>query len=56
MADALAELEVVPLDRAVLCVNCESITAAVCEGCPVCGSPSLMLLARVLEEKEEEEQ
>ena len=36
------------LSRAVLCVQCESVSDCNKESCPVCGSASLMNLARVL--------
>lgn len=41
-------LETVPLENAVFCVNCEMISNSTHDICPVCGSPSLVGLFRVL--------
>lgn len=43
-----ADLSAVPLQTAVLCVNCECVTGGRKDRCPVCGSPSLLSLARVI--------
>lgn len=42
------ELKVVPLQDAVLCVDCEAISNSPQETCLVCGSRSLVSLSRVL--------
>lgn len=44
--------DVVPLERAQLCLDCESITAAEHGQCECCGSRSLLGLARVLNREE----
>jgi hypothetical protein len=38
----------IPLSRAFLCVNCEQVSEAKHEACPVCGSVTLLSLARIL--------
>ncbi len=38
----------VPLASAVFCGNCETVTSSPHETCPVCGSPSLVNLVRIL--------
>jgi hypothetical protein len=43
-----ADLDAVPLHRAVLCINCECITNGLSDECLVCGSHSLFNLARLL--------
>ena len=43
---------IVPLRKAVLCVDCEHVSAATGERCPRCGSPSLLSLARILNRRE----
>ena len=40
--------ETVPLQNAVLCVDCESVSTSPCDTCPVCSSHSLLSLARML--------
>ena len=42
------DLEFVPLQNAMLCVDCESVTGTPHDTCPVCGSHSLLGLARLL--------
>ena len=42
------DAEVLPLLSAVLCVDCESVTNSRGDECPVCGSRSLLSLARTL--------
>lgn len=37
-----------PLSCAVLCVDCERITISYKDGCPVCGSRSLLSMAQIL--------
>lgn len=37
----------VPLDRAVLCTNCETISVT-CNYCPACGSVAVLNLAQIL--------
>ena len=39
----------IPLQQAVLCANCEVISDSKNGHCVVCGSPSLLNLARVLD-------
>jgi len=39
----------IPLQQAVLCANCEVVSDSKNGCCVVCGSPSLLNLARVLE-------
>ena len=43
-----ADLGAVSLHNAVLCVNCECVTNALSDECIVCGSRSLISLARML--------
>jgi hypothetical protein len=38
----------VPLQSAVLCVDCESVTDSRFDECPVCGSRSLLSISRIL--------
>lgn len=38
-------LQVIPLSRAVLCIDCDAVSNATGERCPACGSPSLNLLS-----------
>jgi hypothetical protein len=40
--------EAVPLQSAVLCIDCESVSDSRCDECPVCGSRSVLSLARLL--------
>jgi hypothetical protein len=40
--------ETVPLQSAVLCVDCELVTTSRCDVCPVCGSHSLLGLAAMI--------
>jgi hypothetical protein len=40
--------ETVPLQNAVLCVDCELVTASRCDECPVCGGRSLLGLAALM--------
>ncbi len=42
------DFDTIPLNEAVLCVDCEVITASASDTCPVCGSRSLLCLSRVL--------
>ena len=44
-----APVESIPLAQAVLCVNCEVITAAKNGHCPVCESVMLLNLANILD-------
>lgn len=46
-------LNLVPLQNAVLCANCEVVSDSRNGHCMVCGSPSLMNLSRVLSGSEE---
>jgi hypothetical protein len=39
----------IPLQQAVLCANCEVVSDSTNGHCVVCGSPSLLNLARVLD-------
>ena len=41
-------LNLVPLQNAVLCANCEVVSDSRNGHCIVCGSPSLMSLSRIL--------
>lgn len=41
-------LDIVPLENAVLCAECEVISASISDNCPACGSRSLLCLSRVL--------
>jgi hypothetical protein len=40
--------ETVPLQNAVLCVDCELVTSSHCDQCPVCGGHSLLDLAGMI--------
>jgi hypothetical protein len=42
------ELSTVPLQRAVFCVDCETVSNSQHDVCTVCGSPSLISLVRLL--------
>ena len=42
------DAEVIPLQRAVLCVDCESVSNGRFDECPVCRSRSLLNIARML--------
>ncbi len=42
------EFDTIPLNEAVLCADCEVITASTSDTCSVCGSRSLLCLSRVL--------
>jgi hypothetical protein len=42
------DIDTVPLHNAVLCVDCESVSASRHDECPVCGGHSLLVLARLL--------
>jgi hypothetical protein len=42
------DLNTVPLENAVFCVNCEMISNSMHDVCTVCGSPSLVGLFRIL--------
>lgn len=42
------DLNTVPLENAVFCVNCEMISNSTHDVCTVCGSPSLVGLFRIL--------
>jgi hypothetical protein len=44
-----AEAGAVPLLTAVLCVNCECVTSGRLDQCSVCGSRSLLNLARIID-------
>jgi len=46
-----ATIDSIPLSRAVLCANCEVITAATNGHCPVCQSTALVNLATILADK-----
>lgn len=43
-----ADTDAVPLQSAVLCMNCECVTGSSSEECLVCGSRSLFSLAKLL--------
>jgi hypothetical protein len=45
----LVPLNLIPLQQAVLCANCEVVSESKNGHCVVCGSPSLVNLARVLD-------
>jgi len=47
---ALVPRNLIPLQQAVLCANCEVVSDSKNGHCIVCGSPSLLNLARVLDE------
>jgi formate dehydrogenase maturation protein FdhE len=49
-----ADLSIIPLRLAVLCCDCVSVTNAVGSYCPVCGSPSLISMIRVLDREVKE--
>lgn len=40
--------EAVPLQNAVLCVDCELVTSSRCDECPICGGHSLLSLAGMI--------
>src|SRR5437764_5900903 len=42
------QLNLIPLQKAVLCTNCEVVSESRNGHCVACGSPSLLCLARVL--------
>jgi hypothetical protein len=42
------DAEIIPLQSAVLCVDCESVSNSRLDECPVCGSHSLFNIARML--------
>ena len=44
-------LDAIPLKRAMICVNCEMVVIGR-NDCPVCGSRSVMSLARILNRKD----
>ena len=44
----MSELAIIPLHKAVLCVQCDSISNCAKDQCPACGSPSLLNLSIVL--------
>jgi DNA-directed RNA polymerase subunit RPC12/RpoP len=46
--DNQREVDAVPLQTAVLCVDCESVTDSRSNQCPVCGSRSIFNLFKVL--------
>lgn len=46
--------ESVSLSRAVLCNDCDEITAATNGHCPICGSTALVSLAKILNRNGEE--
>lgn len=46
------DLILLPLNRAVLCPNCETLTNSQSARCAACGSLGLMSLARVLDREE----
>jgi hypothetical protein len=49
-ASTFTPVEIIPLDRAVLCANCNCITASTNGHCVACGSrESLLNLARLLD-------
>jgi hypothetical protein len=43
-----ADPDAVPLQGAVLCMNCECVTSSLSDACVVCGSRSLFSLAKLL--------
>jgi hypothetical protein len=45
----LVARNLIPLQQAVLCANCEVVSDSKNGRCVVCGSPSLLNLARVLD-------
>ena len=45
---SLYDLNFIPLQVAVLCVDCELITLALGGSCPICGGGALLNVARVL--------
>jgi hypothetical protein len=48
MSDNQQDVDIVPLQTAVLCVDCESVTDSRSNQCPVCGSHSIFNLFQVL--------
>ena len=52
MVEELVKVDVtaIPLRQAVLCPNCDCISDSPHDNCLICGSPSLLPLARVLGE------
>jgi hypothetical protein len=42
------ETEIISLERAVICLDCESISASSNDNCPACGGRSLASLAKLL--------
>ena len=48
MSDNQQDVDIVPLQTAVLCVDCESVTGSRSNQCPVCGSHSIFNLFQVL--------
>jgi hypothetical protein len=50
-SSSVLSLNSVPLQNAVLCVNCEVVSDSRNGHCVVCGSASLLCLARVLGER-----
>jgi hypothetical protein len=48
LVESQADPEILPLQNAVLCVDCESVSNAKTDECPVCGGHSLLALARML--------
>ena len=42
------DVDVIPLQNAVLCVDCESVSNSRCAVCPTCGSRSIFNLFRML--------
>ncbi len=49
----MTDIVVLPMNRAVLCVDCMNLTNAVGSYCPACASPSLIALSRVLDREPE---
>lgn len=48
MSENQRDVDAVPLQTAVLCVDCESVTDSRSNQCPVCGSHSIFNLFKVL--------
>ncbi len=49
--DPEERIDSVPLSRAILCLDCEQITASE-QNCSVCGSRSVLSLARIIDREE----
>jgi len=44
-------MTIIPWHRAVLCVNCNTVSDAYTEACPVCSERGLLNLSKVLDRK-----